>query len=101
MVIDVEFDPRDTAIEEATVSSWFVDEGEAVEEGDLLVEMVTDDDSIEVRAPAEGTILELRVEEDEIVKVGDLLCLIDTADIMDYVADEDEEEDYDEEEDAI
>lgn len=101
MVLDVEFEPEDTAIEEATVSSWFVDEGEAVEAGDVLVEMVTADDTIEVRAPDAGTILELRVEEDESVKVGDVLCLIDTANVMDYVTDEDEEEDYDDEDDEI
>ncbi len=96
MIIDVEFDPEDVTIEEAIVSMWYVDEGETVDENDVLVELVAEGETIEVRSPSAGTIVELRVEEDETVKAGDPLCVLDTENVMDYAADEDEEEDEDE-----
>ena len=98
MILEIEFDCKDTAIEEAVVSTWFVEEGEIVDQGDALLELVADDESIEIRAPSSGTIVELRVDEDETIKVGDVVCLLDTADVWDYAQDEDEDEDEDDEE---
>jgi len=92
MIIEIEFHTEDTSVEEAVVSNWFVEEGELVDEGDALVELATDEDVIEIKATSSGSILELRVEEDETIKVGDILCMIDTDEALDYAADEDEDE---------
>ena len=92
MIIEVEFDTEDTSIEEAIVSNWFVEEGELVDEGDALVELATEDDTIEIKASCSGSILELRVEEDETIRVGDVLCMIDTDEAMDYATDEDDDD---------
>ncbi len=99
MIIEVELDPQDTSIDEATVSNWYVEEGEAVEQGDTLVEMIAGDVTFDVKAPAAGTVVDLWVNEEEVVKVGDTLLEIEVEEEMALGDDEeDDDEDEDEEE---
>jgi len=88
MIIEVELEVGDTAIEHARVANWFVEEGEGVEAGDALVEMVANDAMFEILAPADGTVVELRVEEDELVKVGDTVLLLETEEEIDMGEDD-------------
>ena len=60
--------------DEARVSFWYVAEGEEVEEGDDLVQMLTDKATFDVPSPARGKVVKLIVEEDQQVKVGQALC---------------------------
>lgn len=60
--------------DEATVSYWIAQEGDEVSEGDDLVEMLTDKANFNVPAPCSGKIVKLCVAENQVVKVGDLLC---------------------------
>lgn len=64
-------------VTEATVSFWYYDAGEAVKQGDDLVEIVTDKATYNVSAPAGGTLAEIRSGEGQVVKPGDLLCVIE------------------------
>lgn len=66
--------------EEATVSFWYFDEGDDVKEGDDLVEVVTDKADFRIPAPATGKLVEKKVEEDDIVSVGDVVAIMETAD---------------------
>jgi len=59
---------------EARVSFWYVSMGERVEEGDDLVQMLTDKATFDVPSPAAGTVVERVADEDQEVKVGDVLC---------------------------
>ena len=61
----------------AKVSFNYFDEGDEVSEGDDLVEMVTDKATFNVPAPKTGRVLKLLVSEDDEVKVGDPLCVMD------------------------
>jgi pyruvate dehydrogenase E2 component (dihydrolipoamide acetyltransferase) len=63
--------------ETAIVSFWLADEGDIVNENDDLVEMTTDKASFTVPSPKTGTLLEKVVEEDDEVRVGDVLCILD------------------------
>jgi len=63
---------------EARVSFWYVSEGERVEEGDDLVQMLTDKATFDVPSPAAGTVLKRVAEEDQEVKVGQVLCRLKT-----------------------
>ena len=65
--------------DEATVSFWIVQEGDEVEEGDDLVEMLTDKANFNVPAPCTGKVTKLAAEENDVIKVGDLLCEIEEA----------------------
>jgi len=66
--------------DEAVVSFWYVEIGEKVEEGDDLVQMLTDKATFDVPSPAGGKIVERLVEEDDKVKVGQVICRIEVAD---------------------
>lgn len=62
---------------EATVTYWLVEEGEEVKEGDDLVEMSTSKAVFNVPAPASGRLVEIVAREGEVVKVGEVLAIIE------------------------
>lgn len=68
----------DEAGDTGKVSFVYVDAGDAVDEGDDLVEMVTDKATFNVPAPAAGTVESIAVTEDDEVKTGDLLLTLET-----------------------
>ncbi|MCM5554646.1 2-oxoglutarate dehydrogenase complex dihydrolipoyllysine-residue succinyltransferase [Pleomorphomonas sp. NRK KF1] len=61
------------SVTEATIGRWFKKVGEAVKAEEPLVELETDKVTIEVPAPANGTLSEILVEAGETVGVGALL----------------------------
>jgi len=61
------------SVTEATVAKWFKAVGEAVGEDEPLVELETDKVTLEVNAPAAGTLAEIAAEEGATVEVGALL----------------------------
>jgi len=65
--------------EEATVSFWFFDEGDSVERGEGLVEIITDETTFNVPAPVSGKLVEIVVGEADTLTVGDVLCRIEVA----------------------
>jgi len=62
---------------EATVASWLKKDGEVVSKGDVIIELDTDKVSLEIVAPSNGIIQEVNKSEGEVVKVGDILGIID------------------------
>jgi len=64
----------------ATVAFWYVDPGQTVEEGDELVQMLTDKAAFDVPSPVAGEVKELLADEDQEVQVGSALCRIETGD---------------------
>jgi len=64
---------------EATINKWLVSEGDVVEEDDPLVEVATDKVDSEVPSPAEGTITSINVAEGSVVKVGEVIAVIETS----------------------
>lgn len=71
--------------EEATISSWFVEEDDEVEEGETLVELMVGENTFGVHAPATGRLVEIVAREGDVVQVGDILAIMET---------EEEEDDY-------
>ncbi len=57
------------SVAEGTVLEWHVSEGDAVEEGQTVVEVSTDKVDAEVPAPASGTISKILVGPDETIEV--------------------------------
>jgi len=60
-------------IAEGEIVQWLVSEGEAVEEHQPVVEVMTDKATVEIPAPASGTIGKLRVQAGEVVPIGTVL----------------------------
>jgi 2-oxoglutarate dehydrogenase E1 component len=62
------------SVTEGTVLEWHVAEGDAVNEGDTVIEVSTDKIDAEVPAPASGVITKLLVSPDDTVQVGQALA---------------------------
>ena len=65
------------SVTEGTVLEWLVAEGDAVEEGQDMVEVSTDKVDAEVPAPSSGTVAKILVQPDETIEVGKPLAEID------------------------
>ncbi len=63
-------------MEEGTVASWLKQEGDKVEEGDILAEIETDKATMEFESFYEGTLLKIGIQEGESAKVDSLLAII-------------------------
>lgn len=63
---------------EATVTRWLVNEGDSVAAHDPVVEIETDKVVIEVAAPEAGQIANIKIQQDEEVNPGDVLCTLHT-----------------------
>lgn len=78
MPFEVKLPPLgDDAPEEAEVSFWYVEEGEAIEEGQDMVEMVTDKAAFTVPAPVGGTLKAIVATEGDKVKVDQVLAIVE------------------------
>ena len=64
------------SIEEATITKWFVKEGDKVEEDDLLLEIATDKVDSEIPSPVEGLVKKILFRQDEVVAVGAVIAVI-------------------------
>jgi len=64
--------------DEVTIQHWFREEGDQVQEGEDLLEVMTEDGSVRIRVPASGRLSEVFSEEGDTVTVGEVLCEIDT-----------------------
>ncbi len=65
------------APDQAEVSFWYVEEGEAVEKGQDMVEMVTDKAAFTVPAPAGGTLKDILTGEGDTVQVGEVMAILE------------------------
>src|SRR5690348_8660249 len=67
------------SVTEGTVTRWLKQVGDQVEADEPLLEVSTDKVDTEIPAPASGTLLEIRVPEDETAEVGAALAVIGAA----------------------
>ena len=67
------------SVTEGTVSRWLKQVGDSVEADEPLLEVSTDKVDTEIPSPTSGTVLEIRVQEDETVGVGEVLAVIGEA----------------------
>ena len=65
-------------MEEATLTKWCVQPGDSFNKDDVLYEIETEKVTQEVTADVAGTLVEILVEEDEDIAVGDNVCVIDS-----------------------
>src|SRR6266550_8862958 len=66
------------SVTEGTVTRWLKEVGDTVEADEPLLEVSTDKVDTEIPAPAAGTLLEIKVGQDETVAVGADLAVIGT-----------------------
>lgn len=69
--------PRvDANVDEGMVGTWFVDEGDRVEEGDRIVEIITDKATLEVESDDSGYVRSKIAPEKSVLPVGYVLALV-------------------------
>lgn len=73
-MLEVRFPEDQQEGTEATLAKWLKAPGEAVKAHEPLAEIETDKVMVEVAAPADGAIAEVRIVEGDPVNPGDVLC---------------------------
>ncbi|MBB5791559.1 2-oxoglutarate dehydrogenase, E2 component, dihydrolipoamide succinyltransferase [Jiangella mangrovi] len=67
------------SVTEGTVTRWLKQPGDTVAVDEPLLEISTDKVDTEIPSPVAGTLLEIKVSEDETVEVGAVLALVGTS----------------------
>lgn len=75
--MEVKLPEMGEGIEEASVSFWYKKPGDAVKEGEDLVELTTEKTSFNLPSPATGTVKSINVQENEKAKVGQTLAVVE------------------------
>jgi pyruvate dehydrogenase E2 component (dihydrolipoamide acetyltransferase) len=63
-------------VSEGTIAAWHKQVGDAVEKGELLLDVETDKVAIEIEAPVSGVLARIDVPEGETVDVGTVLAVL-------------------------
>lgn len=66
------------SVTEVDVTKWMVKKGDTVKAGDELVEVTMEKASVVLNADVAGVIEEILFNEEDTVKVGDVICRIKT-----------------------
>jgi len=73
MAIELTMPKLGLTMDEGTINSWLIKEGEYIEAGKTLLTIETDKVTIDVESPASGTLLKIFVKEGETVPVSHLI----------------------------
>lgn len=65
-------------VAEGEIVKWLAEAGQEVQEHQAVVEVMTDKATVEIPAPAAGTLLEVRAEAGEVVNVGAVIFVLET-----------------------
>src|SRR5215472_5019158 len=79
MSVSVSMPQLGESVTEGTVTRWLKNEGDHVDADEPLLEVSTDKVDTEVPSPASGTLLAIKVREDETVEIGVELAVIGDA----------------------
>lgn len=77
MAVEVRVPQAGESVTEAMIAKWLKAEGDFVQQDEPLVLLETDKASVEVPAPVSGLLVRIERGQGEVVKVGELLALID------------------------
>lgn len=76
MAVELIMPKLSMTMEEGHIVSWLKDEGEEVEEGEVILEVLSDKTNFEVEAPADGVLLKKIYQEDDLVPVTEVIGYI-------------------------
>ncbi len=75
-MIEIKVPALGKSVTEATVAKWMKQVGDAVAADEPLCELETDKVTLEINAPAAGTLREIRAAQGSNVKIGEILAVI-------------------------
>ncbi|HDX9650816.1 branched-chain alpha-keto acid dehydrogenase subunit E2 [Bacillus wiedmannii] len=76
MAVEVVMPKLGMAMKEGIITSWNIKAGDNVEKGELIASINSEKIETEIEAPADGTVLDIAVSEDEGVPPGTVICYI-------------------------
>jgi 2-oxoglutarate dehydrogenase E2 component (dihydrolipoamide succinyltransferase) len=76
MTIEIKVPQLGESVSEAAIAKLHKKAGDAVKADELIVELETDKVTLEVNAPKDGVISDVKVKEGDTVKVGDLIAIM-------------------------
>ena len=68
------------SVQEATITKWFVKEGDRIEEDEPLFEVATDKVDSEIPSPVDGIVKKINYQVNDLVPVGEIVAIITTDD---------------------
>lgn len=68
------------SVQEATITKWFVKEGDRIEEDEPLFEVATDKVDSEIPSPVDGILKKILHQQNSLVPVGEIVAIIETGD---------------------
>jgi 2-oxoglutarate dehydrogenase E2 component (dihydrolipoamide succinyltransferase) len=77
-VIEFKMPKMGESISEATIINWLKNVGDTVDAEETILEVATDKVDSEVPSPVSGVITEIRFGKNDVVKVGEILALIES-----------------------
>ncbi|MED4443250.1 MULTISPECIES: dihydrolipoamide acetyltransferase family protein [Bacillus cereus group] len=76
MAVEVVMPKLGMAMKEGIITSWNIKAGDNVVKGELIASINSEKIETEIEAPADGTVLDIAVSEDEGVPPGTVICYI-------------------------
>jgi 2-oxoglutarate dehydrogenase E2 component (dihydrolipoamide succinyltransferase) len=76
--IELKLPKMGESVAEATLTSWLKDVGDTIEADEPVLEIATDKVDSEVPSEVDGVLLEKRFEVDDVIKVGEVIAIIET-----------------------
>lgn len=67
------------SITEGTIINWLINEGDAFDEGDILLEVATDKVDNEVPAPVSGVLIKTLFQAKDVVPVGEVIAVLEAS----------------------
>ncbi len=78
MTIEFKLPDIGEGVAEGEIVQWLVSEGDQVDEHQSVVEVMTDKATVEIPAPAAGTIAAIRAQAGDVVPVGDVIFVLES-----------------------
>jgi 2-oxoglutarate dehydrogenase E2 component (dihydrolipoamide succinyltransferase) len=88
MTIEVKVPVLPESVEDATIAGWHKKPGDTIRRDENLVDLETDKVVLEVPAPVDGVVVELKAEEGDTVLSDDLIALIEEGEVQQEVSSE-------------
>ena len=77
MTIEVKVPVLPESVEDATIAGWHKKPGDTIRRDENLVDLETDKVVLEVPAPVDGTVKEIRAQEGDTVNSDDVIAIIE------------------------
>ena len=87
MALTVTMPQLGESVTEGTIAKWLKQPGDAIAKYESIAEVITDKVNAEIPAPADGVMSELIAAEGAVVPVGQPICSIDVAGVLEPAGD--------------